>query len=111
MEVIDMTTDQERIEILTKELISKGKLIHAGWLGYVAAVYRNHLTDGNQYDQLQQAFFAGAQHLFASIMNVLDPGDEITNEDLEKIAMIHNELEQFIEVWKLKYITKPEGNA
>jgi hypothetical protein len=107
-----MATDQEKIEGLTKELISKGHLIKAGWVGYVVAVYgKDGLSNENQHDQLMQAFYAGAQHLFASIMNVLDPGDEITNEDLENIAMIHNELEQFIEQFKLKYITKPEGNA
>ena len=39
---------------------------------------------------------AGSQHLFSSIMNVLDPGGEPTDADYKKMDLIHAELDEFI---------------
>ena len=35
---------------------------------------------------------AGAQVLFSSIVNILDPGSEPTEADLKRMDLIHNEL-------------------
>jgi len=44
---------------------------------------------------MRKAFFMGAQHLYASIMGILEPGAEPTDKDLDRMGLIHNELEAF----------------
>ena len=44
---------------------------------------------------MRYAFMAGSQHLFASIMSILDPGDEPTEKDLKRMDLIAAELEVF----------------
>jgi hypothetical protein len=43
--------------------------------------------------ELQLAFMAGADHLFSSIMNILDADAEPTDADLRRMDQIHRELE------------------
>lgn len=38
----------------------------------------------------------GRQHLFSSIMTILDPGEEPTEADLHRMSQIHDELEAFV---------------
>jgi hypothetical protein len=56
------------------------------------------------------AFMAGAQPLFASIMNVLDPGEQETGADLRKMDLIDKELRAFAREMQLK-VTKAKGSA
>jgi hypothetical protein len=63
-----------------------------------------------QLEQLRQTFFAGAQHLYTSIMRVLDPGDEPTDSDLSRMGLIDAELKAFIEDFQLRHI-KTDGRA
>ena len=48
-----------------------------------------------QRSEMRKAFFMGAEHLFASIMSILDPGAEPTERDLDRMTLIHKELEAF----------------
>lgn len=59
---------------------------------------------------MREAFYAGAQHLFGSIMGFLDPGDESTDRDLERLDKVQEELQGFIEEYKLQH-TMTEGRA
>ncbi len=43
------------------------------------------------------AYFFGAQHLFSSIMGVLDEGTEPTEDDLRRLDLINTELAAFVE--------------
>jgi len=45
---------------------------------------------------MRMAFFAGAQHLFASLMTVLEAGDDPTNNDMRRVDLIAKELDDFI---------------
>lgn len=63
-----------------------------------------------QLDEMRKAFFAGAQHLFASIMVVLDLGSEPTDKDMERMNRINDELSQFAEEFKLRY-APPAGRS
>ncbi len=49
------------------------------------------------------AFFGGAQHLFASIMGILEPGAEPTDNDMHRLTLINNELEEFITQFKREH--------
>jgi hypothetical protein len=87
-----MVTDAEQ---LTKDLNDRGLIIEAGWQGLRMVAYP-HGGSAQQMQQLREAFFAGAQHLFSSIMTVMDPGEEPTMQDLERMRKISDELQSFL---------------
>ena len=82
-------------EALTKFGFDKGSIIELGFSSFVAACYKDAGPSPDQCRQLRDAFFGGAQHLFASIMTILDPGEEPTAADMQRMDQIHRELEDF----------------
>ena len=70
--------DRAFLERLSKELADKGLLVEAGWVGYRLFVMPPNAPP-IQLDECRLAFMSGAQHLFASIMNILDPDAEPTD--------------------------------
>ena len=87
-----MTEDLRNLE---KRLIDGGKLIEAGWISLrIAAISPKAGPD--QLDEMRMAFFAGAQHLFGSIMQALDEDAEPTDDDLRRMDQINAELQIFI---------------
>ena len=87
---------------VTKELTDKGKLIEAGFAAFAHFVIPKDAPP-IQLKEMQLAFMAGADHLFSSIMGILDPGEEPTNKDLERMELIHNELQAFIQDFQLRH--------
>jgi hypothetical protein len=77
---------------VAKKLADDGKLIEAGWVGLKFAIPKD--APQVQVDEMRLAFMAGAQHLFASIMGILDPGEEPTDADLRKMDLIAAELDK-----------------
>ena len=97
-------------ERLTKELTDKGLIIEAGWV----ALKHLCIPEGApeiQITEMRNAFFAGAHHLFSSILVILDPGEEPTDTDMERLDLIHKELDKFITDYKLRHFVKPHGSA
>jgi len=90
------------VEELIKEASNQGRLIEVGWLGLRLLSLPENAPQ-IQVDEMRGAFFAGAQHLFSSIMTVLDPGSEPTQADLNRLTMIQSELDEFIKQYKLKH--------
>jgi hypothetical protein len=88
-------------EKLCLDLVDKGKIIEAGW-NSLRIVGISPDAPPHQLEHMRMAFFAGAQHLFASIITVLDPGTEPTPRDLERMELIYDELEQFRDELKSK---------
>ncbi|MGX9432410.1 MULTISPECIES: hypothetical protein [Bradyrhizobium] len=102
--------DRSYLERLSKELAEAGKLIEAGWIGYRIAVVPPD-APLVQLEECKLAFFAGAQHLFRSLMTVFDPGgEEPTEADMRKIDLIDKELRRFAEQWELQF-SKAKGSA
>jgi hypothetical protein len=101
--------DRAYLERLTRELADSGKLIEAGWVGLRIAC---ELEDAPaiQLEEMRNAFFAGAQHLFGSIMTVLDPGSGPTDKDLERMDLIDRELRDFINDFSMRRLPT-EGRA
>ena len=95
--------DRNHLERLHDELADSGKLIESGWVGMRLAC---DLVDApaDQLREMRMAFFAGAQHLFGSIMTVLEPGDEPTDKDLARMDLIDKELKTFISDFAAKHI-------
>lgn len=82
------------LQQLHRRFADSGKLIEAGWISLrIAAIPPN--APQVQIDEMRNAFMAGAQHLFASIMQSLDAGDDATDADLRRMDLISAELELF----------------
>lgn len=75
-------------------LAEEGRIIEGGWLALRATWLPAGAPD-HQVRDLRCAFMAGAQHLFASILTILDPGSEATDADMSKMNAIAAELEIF----------------
>lgn len=58
-----------------------------------------------QITEMRKAFFAGAQHLFASLMGILEPGSEPTEKDLNRMSLIDTELRDFVNELKEEILT------
>jgi hypothetical protein len=92
-----MDREQEVRNIATemsRRLADQGKLIEAGWVSYRTLVIPPDAPQV-QLDECRLAFMAGSQHLFGSIMNILDPGEDPSPADLHKMELIDKELRAF----------------
>ena len=89
--------DRDYLMRLTKELTDQGKLIESGW----AALRLIAIPDDAppvQLKEMRMAFFAGAQHLFSSILSFIEEGgEEPTASDLARMDMVVNELKEFVD--------------
>lgn len=94
---------------VSKRLADEGKLIEAGWTGYRMLVLPPDAPQ-IQIDECRTAFMAGAQHLFGSIMNILDPGEQETEADLRKMDLIDRELRAFAREMAMR-VSKTKGSA
>lgn len=83
------------VDGFTKKFTDDGKLIEAGWQAYRMLSLPPNAPE-IQVKECRLAYFFGAQHLFASIMGVLDEGSEPTEADLRRLDLIHAELEAFV---------------
>lgn len=90
------------IDAVTKELVSRGLLMEAGFVSLRAIVIPKDASDA-QVHEMRMAFFAGAQHLFASIMAVMDSEREPTDADLQKMSAIQEELDKFRREFELRH--------
>ena len=99
-------SDPEFLRRLSRDLMDKGKLIEAGWVGLRIAL---KLEDAPkvQLEEMRKAFFAGAQHLFSSIMTILDSDREPTADDMRRMSLISDELEEFGNKLKEEVFGKP----
>jgi len=101
--------DKAHLERLTRELVDQGKIIEAGWVSLrLAAIPLDAPAD--QLEEMRNAFFAGAQHLFLSIMTMLEGGDDPTKNDLSRMELIDLELRAFINDYTLRKFPS-EGSA
>ena len=94
-------TDKERQQLatdITLELSNRGQIIEGGWKAYELLSLR-HCSE-LQCNEMRKAFYLGAQHLFASIMSILEPGTEPTDKDMNRVTLINEELNRFMEVYR-----------
>lgn len=73
------------LDKLIKALVDDGKLIEAGWFGLRNCFIPPDASDA-QIHEMRKVYFAGAQHLFASIM---------TQVLLRRVSLISEELIDF----------------
>lgn len=85
---------QPDIDRITADLMDAGKIIEAGWHGFRLMVVPPDAGMAQLRD-MRAAFFGGALHLFTSIIKSMDAGDEPTEQDMQRIQLIQEELEVF----------------
>lgn len=96
-----MTTAEEyqaKMQQLMKTAADQGRLIEAGWLSLRLAAIDPDASE-HEIETMRTAFFAGAQHLFVSLMGVMDEGAEPTDADMQRLVKINSELDEFISVY------------
>jgi hypothetical protein len=86
---------------VTRELMQQGLIIEAGWRG-LELLWLLHPTPVER-EELRCAFYAGALHVYSSIMCGLDDGSDETDDDMQKMANIHRELSRFEDEFRAKY--------
>lgn len=89
---------QKIADALTRECIDRGQIIEGGWKAMELLMLKD--ASDVQRTEMRKAYFFGAQHLWASIMGILEPGSEPTELDMERMNKIHAELEKFTEEMK-----------
>lgn len=92
---------------LSKQLVDRGKIVEGGFAGFATTMPN---ASEHQISDMRIAFFAGAAHLFRSMMVVLDSGEEPTEQDVARMGRINAEVEQF-EAWFKANCMKTKGNA
>lgn len=101
--------ERKYLEALTRRLADEGKLIEAGWVGMrMVAIPLD--APAAQLEEMRLAYMAGAQHLWGSIMTMLDPDIEETEDDMRRMELISKELQAFVKEMELK-IARPKGYA
>jgi hypothetical protein len=99
-----MRQDAEEIaQKLSEALVDAGKIIDGGFVGFRAIAIPERAAD-SEVLALRMAFFAGAQHLFSSILAVMDSDREPTARDLHRMSLIYAELETFGKDFELRHL-------
>jgi len=93
------------IDKICQALADEGKLIEAGWISMKYSVLSLDAPQ-IQLEEMRMAFFGGAQHLFGSMMGILDEKDEPTELDLKRMDNIDQELRRFLVEFKKKHNLK-----
>jgi hypothetical protein len=82
--------DQAALE-LTRKLANEGKLIEGGFAAFVMV---NKIdVDHGALPILWDAYMAGAENVWSSIMATLDAGDEATPSDMRRMDAIQAEID------------------
>lgn len=70
------------------------KYIERGWDSYRRLVVPRDASE-TQIKETRQAFYAGASILFQSLMLTLDPGETETDADMQRMADLQAEIDEF----------------
>lgn len=92
-------SDEDRLNEIIRQLADSGRLIEAGWESYRLTVLPKD-AGRIQLQETRAGFYAGALHLFTSILSAIDPGEEASEADLHKMELIQKELLTFGEEFK-----------
>jgi hypothetical protein len=82
--------------------------IAAGWRSYREMVMHPQVPD-IQVAECNLAFWAGASTLFYAIMDALDPGEEPTAADLQRMENIAAEIDKFASTFDAEVLKRHGG--
>jgi len=91
-----MTPAQRALhDALIAKLTDEGKLLEVGFQSMRALVIAPNAPD-IQVSEMRLAYMSGAQHLFSSILAILDPTTpDATERDVKRMDLIAAELQAF----------------
>lgn len=81
-------------EAAMKKLADSGRLVEAGFIGLRIGVIPPTASQA-QLNDMRMAYMAGAQHLFSSLMSIMDSDREPTEADMRRMTLIAAELKAF----------------
>jgi hypothetical protein len=85
---------RKAVDEVTRRFNAEGRLVEAGFAAFL--VLHSIPADASEVTMLRDAFMGGAQHLFGSITgSLMDEDAEPTEADLDRMAKIDAELDQF----------------
>lgn len=90
---------------LTKNLADDGLIVEAGWVGFLHACQLKE-APVIQLQEMRRAFYAGSLHVFSSMMSFLEPGEDPTEKDMNRMGKLCDELDKFEQDFKAQL-----GNA
>ncbi len=96
-------------DLLTKHMADRGMLVAAGFVAFRKTVMNDNATL-DQVQAMQIAFYAGAQHVFHSMMGTWDEGEEPTEDDMARLDKLDSELRAFAAKMELAF-SDTEGSA
>ncbi len=73
----------------------RGSLMEIGFVAFVAT--SNPPLPASELQRWRDAYFSGAQHLWASVFDILDPDSEPTEKDMRRMDLVNHELEAWRE--------------
>lgn len=94
---------------LIRKLMDEGRIIEGGWTFMRMAVLPPDCSNV-QVREMRKVFFAGALHLFASVMSGLDDDSEPTENDYDRMDRIARELEGFLQEMKNEAARMEKGD-
>jgi hypothetical protein len=100
--------DPHFLQMLSRRLADEGKLIEAGWAALRVGMPQTYAP--SDLTVMRMVYMSGAQHLFASIMSILEDGADETPADLRRMDLIAQELEVFRKELELA-VAKPAGQG
>ena len=100
-----MNADERKAyDALVQVSIQRGKIIEVGFAVLRLSVIAPDAPQA-QVDDMRMAFMAGAQHLWGSIMTVLEPGNEPSDADMRRMGLISDELDAYAKELSLRIAT------
>lgn len=88
-------------ERMARDLADQGRVLEAGWQMYRLLLLKVPAHEAR--DELREAFEAGAEYIFGTLMAMLEPGEMETGNDLRRMHRLNAELQPIRERLKLKY--------
>jgi hypothetical protein len=89
--------------VINKAAVESGSIILSGWIVARTGLYK-HIPDNDpRLIDLRDAYMGGAQHLFATMMSVLAPEDDVTPGDERIMEGIFQELENWAAYMRRKH--------
>jgi len=85
----------EHFDNLAQSLADEGKLVEAGWVAMFSTTLKD--ADPVQIAEMRKAYFAGAQHLFSSIIGLVDESAGPSDQDIRRMDSISEELKYWVE--------------
>lgn len=90
-----MSVNKERYEKILNSWADQGRVVEGGWRG-LCAIWNLDGAPEVQKMEMRKAYYAGAQHVFGSIMGLMGRDQEEPSErEMKVLDDIHKELDAF----------------